>query len=217
MYGDFYFSELSPKDTFRFQCQRCGRCCQNIRSTVAVNSLDIFNIAKHLNIPMSEATDLYTQPVMIMSIIPVAVLQVNSETNNCVFLKNNACSIYEARPYVCRVFPLSVLPHEKERELVYGKVSEDQHHYAGDEYRVKDWMDIQLSKEQREVLLLDKDTLGPISRCLLRSKIVGLHSKFLFMYLYYRQENYDLSKPFLPQYKSNINQMLEEFEKLLKN
>ena len=46
---------LGPNDTFQFTCRECGACCRNRTTPIMLTGLDIYRMAKGLNIDAYEA------------------------------------------------------------------------------------------------------------------------------------------------------------------
>ena len=74
----------------KFKCQRCGRCC---RYKLELSKEDILRLEK------AGAKDFITDKAWVKRM-----------DGNCVFLKTvdggNRCAVYEARPEVCRWWPV---------------------------------------------------------------------------------------------------------------
>jgi Fe-S-cluster containining protein len=98
---------LDPYDYVRiqaqldFQCQRCGICCQ-VADPIDIYPKDIRRLASYFNISIEEAIDEYTIPHPIEP-----DLRAFKKTAPCRFYDQTkkGCSIYQARPMVCRCSP----------------------------------------------------------------------------------------------------------------
>jgi Fe-S-cluster containining protein len=94
---------LTPFDiVFLFEhqnglCAKCGKCCRT-NSPIYVTPLDLARIAEHLRVPYSELKRR-------LKLIPLRNGAYHMVGKPCPFLKGNLCSIYEARPEVCRLYP----------------------------------------------------------------------------------------------------------------
>jgi uncharacterized protein len=82
----------------QIDCTACANCCKT--STTAVTERDIDRLARHLRISRERFLADYTMPdedgVLSLRFTPEA---------GCVFLDGNLCSVYEARPDICRHYP----------------------------------------------------------------------------------------------------------------
>ena len=84
----------------RFKCTGCGKCCTGSPGYVFLSSSDLQRLASHLSLSVEEFSANYTYKIDDkLSLID------SPGTPNCVFLKDNRCSVYEARPIQCRTFP----------------------------------------------------------------------------------------------------------------
>jgi hypothetical protein len=85
---------------FKFKCKKCGFCCQ---FTIVLYPFDIMNICSHLSITTKEFLEKYGILVPDQDGILRCVLRKNQK---CLFNKDNLCTVYEARPIRCRLFPI---------------------------------------------------------------------------------------------------------------
>lgn len=97
---------LGLDDTFQFKCLSCGKCCKN-REDILLNSRDLFNIAKKLNLTMVQVLEKYCETFIgHSSRIPVTRLLPHGANNVCPLLIGNKCSVHDSKPTVCAVYPL---------------------------------------------------------------------------------------------------------------
>jgi len=88
------------QEGLRFKCTGCGKCCTGSPGYVFVSASDLEALAQHLQMPKEEFLKQYTHNVDgYFSLIDAA------DTQACIFLKEEKCSVYEARPIQCRTFP----------------------------------------------------------------------------------------------------------------
>ena len=86
-----------PKSgTFKFKCAECGECCRDIapEDKVLMSTVDIYRIAKHLGMEMTDVIEKYCDMVPGgESMIPLIVMRDHLDTT-CTFLKReNALSM----------------------------------------------------------------------------------------------------------------------------
>lgn len=91
---------IEPSILKTFKCTGCGDCCR-WSGSVLLTDRDIANIATLLGLPELEFIDRHTR--IAPNRIQLALL--DQEDDQCAFLENNRCTIYEARPQQCRTFP----------------------------------------------------------------------------------------------------------------
>lgn len=88
------------KNGLRFYCTGCGRCCTGKDGYVFLSSQDRSTLIDFLKISEKEFIDQFTRIVDgQLSLIDAP------DSDHCIFLKNNRCSVYSARPIQCRTFP----------------------------------------------------------------------------------------------------------------
>ncbi len=84
----------------RFGCTGCGGCCTGSPGYVWISEEEAQAMASHLQIGYEEFLKRYTRRVGNR----MALLE-DRKNYDCVFLKENRCAIYSARPTQCRTFP----------------------------------------------------------------------------------------------------------------
>ncbi|MDX8430351.1 MAG: YkgJ family cysteine cluster protein [Candidatus Algichlamydia australiensis] len=97
----------------RFKCTECGGCCTGSPGYVWLEEKDIEALISYLKISRSAFLRRYTRQVGKR----ISLLE-DSTTFDCVFLKENRCTVYAARPKQCRTFPFwpSLLRSKKDWE-----------------------------------------------------------------------------------------------------
>jgi hypothetical protein len=102
---------LKPGDTFRFECDRSGRCCKNrFDSPIILSPYDVARLTKKLKIPSREFLRRYaTLTLGAESQFPLALLkydETSSRRNKCPFLRSYGCNVYQDRPLRFRLYPV---------------------------------------------------------------------------------------------------------------
>ncbi len=93
-----------------FACSRCGLCCGDTRQKTRHVLL-----TKHNAEQIAKATD---QPISCFANqTPEKApyfyeMKKNPQNGQCIFLKNNQCTIYEVRPLICRFYPFELSTNE---------------------------------------------------------------------------------------------------------
>jgi len=100
---------LKPEDEFYFECNShldCfTRCCRNVN--IFLMPYDIIQLKHSLNILSGTFLQKYTYTLMGKNGLPVVGLKMNDdEQKSCPFVSNSECTVYEGRPWACRVYPL---------------------------------------------------------------------------------------------------------------
>ncbi|RZA09338.1 MAG: YkgJ family cysteine cluster protein [Proteobacteria bacterium] len=88
------------KNGVQFECQGSGRCCvsRDGYGYVYVTLEDRRRFAKFFNLSLREFTKEYCEK-------DDGIWKIRDFTSACRFLKENRCSVYEARPTQCRTWP----------------------------------------------------------------------------------------------------------------
>jgi len=88
------------KEGLRFSCTGCGKCCTGSPGYVFLSPKDLALLAEHHHYSEEEFKARYTRMVD-----DQLCLIDTPGSADCVFLKENRCSVYESRPVQCRTFP----------------------------------------------------------------------------------------------------------------
>jgi hypothetical protein len=84
----------------RFSCQGDGLCCKSRGeyNYVYLNADDRKRLAKHINITVTQLCKKYLSRHH-------GFYYIKDPNKDCIFIKDNKCSIYEARPIQCSTWP----------------------------------------------------------------------------------------------------------------
>ena len=210
---------LSNGEKVPFRCRLCGECCRQVKDAVMLEPMDLYNLSRFLRergAPIDSPDclmDEYAHSLYIPDGYPFVVLNTMGTNDSCVFLKDGRCSVYAARPRVCRLYPFGVAPGSNGREFCYYLCTEKQHHFGNGAVRTGDWLSDNFPREEREYLKADYQFLAEIGKAVRRMGEIQFR-KNLFPFLYYRYFNYELDRPFLPQYFKNTEALRNLFKKI---
>ena len=212
---------VRPKDWVPFRCRLCGNCCRNLRGNLMPEQIDAYRLARFLRERgeveyMEDFYTRYTYPDVLEDFFPVFLINTVDPDDSCVFLKDGRCSVYEARPRVCRLYPFTAFPGQRGKAFHFFQcMDSNSAHFSDGKILVKDWMYQNFSREDREFLTAESDTLLELGR-LLKAMSTDGRKENLFQILYYRYYNYDLDQPFMPQYKENTVELKRILQELLR-
>jgi uncharacterized protein len=106
------YPRLNKESQFKFNCHKnisCfNKCCSDVN--IFLTPYDIIRFKNRLEISSQEFLDKYTfLPIDEKQNHPVVMLKMNDdEEKSCPFVSDQGCSVYEDRPWSCRMFPLGV-------------------------------------------------------------------------------------------------------------
>lgn len=89
------------KEGLSFECTGCGKCCTGSPGYVWVCEEDIQKMAEYLQIPI----DLFRRKYLRQKNGRYSLVEMKSKGYDCIFLKDNKCSVYPVRPIQCRTYP----------------------------------------------------------------------------------------------------------------
>jgi Fe-S-cluster containining protein len=101
----------------RFQCIKCGICCGDTKEKNR-HILLLKAEAEQIATTTSQPTSAFT--VKIKDKAPYSHEMKKTEEGKCVFLENNCCTIYTARPLICRFYPFELkTAHDGKHTFLY--------------------------------------------------------------------------------------------------
>lgn len=200
---------VSLKDYVCFHCTGCGECCRQVKESVALEPLDVFRITKYLRERdpsircIEDVLDRYMTPIFLTeSGYMMYTMATEGEDHHCIFLRNSRCMIHESKPRVCKIYPLVAGPADN-GGFEYLISTEKAHHFTGQRIRVKAWMKKYLTEEEREFIEADVASVVPIAS-LLQDIPKKEQTIALLHFIRFKYSDFDLDKPFVPQYKRNM-------------
>lgn len=115
---------LNRDSTFAFACHAnlpCfTQCCRDVN--IYLTPYDILNLRRALGISSAEVLEKYTRAFLAgPAQIPFVQLLMNPETLYCSLVTEDGCSVYENRPWACRMYPLDLADRAGEYRTVVGK------------------------------------------------------------------------------------------------
>lgn len=97
---------LALDDSFPFVCAGCGDCCRH-RNDLVLSGYDLYRIARRLHLsPRIVAHAFCKEYIAPQSCLPALCLTPDPQTGHCRFFEGNACTIHDARPLACALYPL---------------------------------------------------------------------------------------------------------------
>ncbi len=106
------YPRLNINSKFQFSCHKnisCfNKCCSDVN--IFLTPYDIIRLKNRLKISSQEFLDKYTfLPIDENQNFPVVMLKLNmNEEKTCPFVSTEGCTIYEDRPWPCRMYPLGI-------------------------------------------------------------------------------------------------------------
>ncbi|MCD4680646.1 MAG: YkgJ family cysteine cluster protein [Bacteroidales bacterium] len=91
------------KDGLQFSCSGCGYCCREEPGFVFLSNNDLLNLQTYFSLEKKELIDTYCRIVNMGNFKMLSLKE--SRNNDCIFLGENICQVYKARPLQCRSYP----------------------------------------------------------------------------------------------------------------
>jgi Fe-S-cluster containining protein len=166
------YPRLTLDSPFRFACRQglpCfNDCCRDVN--IFLTPYDIIRAKNHLGISSQEFLDEYTISPFDKNLkFPVILMKLgDDEDKRCQFNATAGCTIYENRPWACRMYPLGLAQSNEESGNIEGEfyfmLKEDVclGHGEDNDYTVSSWIKDQGIAEYNELGEYFKDlTLHP--------------------------------------------------------
>lgn len=150
------YPRMKPNDKFKFGCHPdvpCfNKCCNDVN--IFLTPYDIIRLKNRLGITSTEFLEKYTLiPLDEKLNHPIVMFRMDDKTLNCKLLGENGCSVYEDRPWSCRMFPVGVAsPKDGHKELdeeFYFILKEDvcEGFNYGKEWTIEEWIKDQKAED----------------------------------------------------------------------
>ncbi|MBW1806768.1 MAG: YkgJ family cysteine cluster protein [Deltaproteobacteria bacterium] len=104
--------KLTGDEKFCFGCHKdlaCfTKCCADVN--ILLTPLDVLRLSRKTNMTTTDFLNQHTLTPMTKELkLPVVVLKMRSEDDKkCPFLGEQGCSVYDERPWSCRMYPLGM-------------------------------------------------------------------------------------------------------------
>jgi Fe-S-cluster containining protein len=209
---------LTISDTISFACRKelpCfNQCCADIN--IVLTPLDIIRLKNRLGISSDEFLGKYgVIPFNKQQKLPVVILKMEkNERKSCQLLSQDGCTVYEDRPWACRMYPVGLAASEKKgdgtSEVFYFLMDEEQCQGLKEnrEITIEDWIKEQGIGEYEEVGQLFNDVT--MHKAMLSGHELGPKQMEMFYMVCY---NIDKFRRFV--FESRFLQTVEVDEALL--
>ncbi len=214
--NEFEKNQLGPDEPFKFHCTMCGKCCIK-REDILLNPRDMYNLAKELGMTPHEVMNTYCETYIGGdSRLPVVRLKPRGKIRRCPLLKDRKCSVHNAKPTVCALFPIG-RGIAGEKGNIHSLTVKDIRYFfsepgCGDDsetHTVREWLgEFGLSPED-EFFIKWQKCLFELSMCFCRLEkklgadmgpIWSLTGSILYLM-------YDMEKPFEPQFSAHLGEL----------
>ncbi len=159
------YPRLNLEDEFSFSCHPgvpCfNKCCSDVN--IFLTPYDILRLKNALGITSEEFLTKYTiMPAHEKQDYPIMQLKMNdTEDKNCPFVTEKGCSVYNDRPWPCRMYPVGAAsPKDTEKEEAFYFIMKEKVCQGFEEKKdwvVKDWLKDQDIAKYDEMGELFKD------------------------------------------------------------
>ncbi len=161
------YPRLNEESEFCFKCHKdvpCfNACCGDVN--IFLTPYDVIRLRKRLGITSGDFLSKYTlSPFDESTKYPVILLKMeDNEKKTCPFVSDEGCTVYEDRPWPCRMYPLGLASPKDDPQIgqneFYFVLNEDvcKGHQEDHKYTVGEWIKDQGIAEYSEIGELFKD------------------------------------------------------------
>ena len=141
---------LGENDKFKFSCKQCESCCRNRAEAVVITGVDIYYMAKELEITPHEFVRNNTHiNIGPSSRLPVVSLAERLD-GSCRMLRNGKCMVHKSKPSVCAIYPLGrMVINGGDHFSYFTQENCCPGCYGAEEHTVKEWVG-SFNLEQRD-------------------------------------------------------------------
>ena len=202
---------LGLDDTFQFGCKRCGKCCKH-REDILISAFDLYRIGKYLLRTPAEVIERYCEAYLgSSSHVFVVRTKPTPPDDTCPFQCGKKCSIHQAKPLICAMYPLGRAYSSDQEGPIYFLRPEINCGKMDQTTTVRQWIGEFAEHEAEIAGKRWSDTIGVISAACLkawsnlnpgqREKLEDAQQELLYL-------SYDVEQPFLPQFEANIAKLM---------
>ena len=207
-------NELKPEDTFRFDCKMCGSCCRCRSEPIVLTGVDIYRIARALDMPMSHVVESNTLGCIgSTSHMPVLVLRERMD-GSCRLLRKGRCMVQQDKPVVCALFPLGRFYSYDDQKFHYfmNQKACQSGRKDGKEWTLQAWLDEFRIVETEEMTRAWNRLIGGLSmvtKDIAPDKIKGRILDVILPALYL---DYRTDKPYIEQVEQHMILLKDVFK-----
>jgi len=138
---------LGPGDSFKFTCDRSGKCCKDrFDNPILLSPYDTYRLRNNLNISSRQFADRFGHRILgADSQLPILLLdfqQTSKHHNKCPFLMSYGCKTYKDRPLVCRMYPVGrAVDPAMNSYFFLTKTADYCQLGCGKEYTIEQWLE----------------------------------------------------------------------------
>ena len=177
-------------------CRDCHACCVDMGGSIVLDPLDIFNMTKKLSVTFEQLLADHIELGVVDGII-LPNIKMSGSSDKCRFLNEEGrCSIHDARPGICRLFPLGRI--YEDRSFKYFLQVHECPKENKSKVKIKNWLGIEninayekfinrwhyLLKDIQDKVLKDADeqTSKNVSMYILQSFYMAKYSEEIDIY-----------------------------------
>lgn len=212
--------KIGLDDKFRFSCKQCGKCCTE-REDILLTPFDLFRLSKKLNMTPNDFVEKYGETYIGDSSRMVIVrLKPRGSIRRCPLLKDRKCSVHDAKPRVCAMFPIGRAFRLDPKKRGSDQISTENIEYIfngvhcgnAEEHTVREWFEYFKIPIKDEFFVEWQKALTEISEIVhiaekkftMENMMNALWSA-IYVLMYMR---YDINQDFMPQFEKNRDALL---------
>lgn len=187
-------------------CQGCSACCRGMGNSVILDPLDIYRLTRTLGLSFQELmADKLELHVVDGVILPN--LKMTGPEEKCGFLNEEGrCSVHEARPGICRLFPLGRYYENGGFQYFLQK---NECKSAHTKVKVSKWIDTPQLKQNQQYILDWHNMLNRVEALLAGGDDTFARNLNLFLLNRFFVDVYDTDRDFYEQFDIRMGKARE--------
>ena len=106
--NQFYNKIASEIEKSKFTCTRCAACCTGPDAMVIVSPPEIRALIDATNLSWDEIVTPYPEYLAKQGQHLTFGWTLRHIKDQCIFLEKNCCTVYHARPWICKTYPFMI-------------------------------------------------------------------------------------------------------------
>lgn len=132
-------------------CRGCSQCCHGMGSSIVVDPYDLYRLSKKLNKGFEELLAEHLELNVVDGLV-LPNLKLIGADEACTFLNSEGrCSIHDARPGICRLFPLG--RYYENHDFKYFLQVDECHKKNRTKVKISKWIDEPQYDKYREFVI----------------------------------------------------------------
>lgn len=180
-------------------CNGCSECCRVTDDTIHLDPYDVFSLSKKLSLSFNDMLGKYIDLTVVDGVI-TPFLKKTEGSSVCSFLSSEGrCTIHDARPGFCRLFPLGRIYEEDGTFKYFIQVHECPYPNKS-KVKVSKWLGIPRLSKYEEFICKWHEITSNISECVAENPDLAKAANMKMLEVFFAS-GYDTEGDFYSQFE----------------